>query len=116
MIFFHIVDDYFLQGWLASAKQKVWWEKNAPQRLYRYDYIMALIMHGLSWSFLMMLPAAAYHSFDVSTEFLVLFVLNAFAHCFVDNAKANWMEINLIQDQMCHVFQIIATWCWLVAR
>ena len=22
MIFFHIVDDYYLQGWLASAKQK----------------------------------------------------------------------------------------------
>ena len=22
MIFLHIVDDYYLQGWLASAKQK----------------------------------------------------------------------------------------------
>lgn len=31
MIFCHIVDDYYLQGWLASAKQKKWWEENAPQ-------------------------------------------------------------------------------------
>ena len=30
MIFCHIIDDYYLQGWLASAKQKIWWEKNAP--------------------------------------------------------------------------------------
>lgn len=27
MIFFHIVDDYYLQGWLTSAKQKKWWEE-----------------------------------------------------------------------------------------
>lgn len=27
MLFCHIVDDYYLQGWLASAKQKSWWEK-----------------------------------------------------------------------------------------
>ena len=26
MLFAHIVDDYYLQGWLASAKQKKWWE------------------------------------------------------------------------------------------
>ena len=42
MIFFHIVDDYYLQGWLASAKQKEWWKQNAPQCLYQYDYIWAI--------------------------------------------------------------------------
>ena len=31
MIFCHIVDDYYLQGWLASAKQKVFWKENAPE-------------------------------------------------------------------------------------
>lgn len=46
MIFCHIVDDYYLQGWLASAKQKEWWSKNAPNPLYKYDYIMALFMHS----------------------------------------------------------------------
>ena len=39
MIFCHIVDDYYLQGKLASMKQKSWWEKNAPDRLYKYDYL-----------------------------------------------------------------------------
>lgn len=29
MVFCHIVDDYYLQGWLASAKQRKWWEENA---------------------------------------------------------------------------------------
>ena len=24
MFFAHLVDDYYLQGWLASAKQKKW--------------------------------------------------------------------------------------------
>ena len=38
MIFCHIVDDYYLQGWLASAKQKSWWETNAPDELYKNDY------------------------------------------------------------------------------
>lgn len=45
MIFCHIVDDYYLQGWLASAKQKSWWKKNAPDDLYKHDYLMALFMH-----------------------------------------------------------------------
>lgn len=39
MIFFHIVDDYYLQGWLAHTKQKSWWEKNAPDELYKHDYV-----------------------------------------------------------------------------
>lgn len=27
MLFFHIVDDYYLQGWLAQAKQRKYWFK-----------------------------------------------------------------------------------------
>ena len=38
MIFCHIIDDYYLQGWLAFAKQKEWWTKNTPNPLYKYDY------------------------------------------------------------------------------
>ena len=40
MLFAHIVDDYYLQGWLASVKQKKWWEKNAPDKLYKFDYFI----------------------------------------------------------------------------
>ena len=42
MLFCHIVDDYYLQGFLASAKQKSWWEKNNPNPLYKNDYITKL--------------------------------------------------------------------------
>ena len=47
-------------------KQKKWWQENAPQKLYKYDYIVALIMHSMSWSFMIMLPIAIGVNFDVS--------------------------------------------------
>ena len=34
MLFLYIVDDYYLQGILASMKQKKWWKENAPDKLY----------------------------------------------------------------------------------
>lgn len=46
MLFCHIIDDYVLQGWLATGKQKDWWKTNAPDKLYKYDYIMALAEHA----------------------------------------------------------------------
>ena len=51
MLFCHIVDDYYLQGWLASAKQKSWWEKNNPNPLYKNDYIQILVVpYDLCWT------------------------------------------------------------------
>ena len=109
MIFCHIVDDYYLQGWLASAKQKKWWEENAPQKLYNHDYIMALIMHSMSWSFMIMLPIAISMSFNVSMLFVIVFILNAVIHALVDNLKANKLQISLITDQLIHLLQIFVT-------
>lgn len=109
MIFYHIVDDYYLQGWLASAKQKSYWEKNAPDKLYRFDYIMALIMHSLSWSFMIMLPLAVFNNFEVGILYGVMFVVNTIIHGIVDNLKANVKKINLITDQLIHLSQIIIT-------
>lgn len=109
MIFCHIVDDYYLQGWLASAKQKKWWEENAPQKLYNHDYIMALIMHSMSWSFMIMLPIAISMSFNVSILFVIVFIFNAVIHALVDNLKANKLQISLITDQLIHLLQIFVT-------
>ena len=109
MIFCHIVDDYYLQGWLASAKQKKWWEENAPQKLYNHDYIMALIMHSMSWSFMIMLPIAISMSYNVSMLFVIVFILNAVIHALVDNLKANKLQISLITDQLIHLSQIFVT-------
>lgn len=114
MIFCHIVDDYYLQGWLASAKQKSWWQENAPQDLYKHDYIIALIMHSFSWTFMIMLPIALNMGFDIDTIFVVFFICNVISHAGVDNEKANKKTINLVVDQTIHIMQIVLTLFCLV--
>lgn len=114
MIFCHIVDDYYLQGLLANLKQKSFWKKNAPDKMYEYDYIMALLMHSLSWSFMVMLPLLVYFDFDPPNLFFVLYSFNAAVHAVVDDLKANKGLINLITDQSIHIAQILATLMLLV--
>lgn len=109
MIFCHIVDDYYLQGWLASAKQKKYWEENAPAKLYRFDYIWALIMHSFSWAFMIMLPIALTMSFQINVLFIVVFVANMIVHAITDNEKANRFTISLWIDQIVHLSQIAMT-------
>lgn len=114
MIFFHIIDDYYLQGFLARAKQKSWWEKNYPDKLYKYDYIMALVEHAFSWTVMINIPAIVYVLICGITFptllFIDLFIANIIAHAYVDNVKANLLKINLSIDQLIHIFQIILTW------
>jgi hypothetical protein len=105
MIFMHILDDYYLQGILASMKQKNWWEKNNPQKKYKYDYLMALFMHAFSWSFMIMIPSMIQHKFV-----LWVFIANLLIHFVVDHLKANLQKINLITDQTIHLIQIILTY------
>lgn len=114
MIFLHIVDDYYLQGWLASAKQKSWWEKNAPDKMYKNDYLVALFMHSFSWSFMIMLPTTVYLLLNGGTWFPLLYIFNLVIHMFVDNMKANQHKINLIEDQSIHMIQIIITWLMIM--
>ncbi len=109
MVFCHIVDDYYLQGWLASAKQKKWWQENAPCKLYKYDYIWALIMHSFSWTFMVMLPIAFVLNFELSTLFIVCFIVNVIVHAVTDNEKANKFTINLWIDQLIHMAQLVIT-------
>lgn len=117
MIFLHIVDDYYLQGILAKMKQKSWWKENAPDKLYRYDYIAALIEHSFSWAFMTMLPITVCMIFYrnlldvVSWPIWCLFLLfNVIIHSMVDHEKANRRSINLVQDQLLHILFIITTW------
>lgn len=116
MIFLHIVDDYYLQGWLASAKQKSYWEQNAPDELYKHDYIMALFMHSFSWAFMIMVVPSVYTLINTtnidnaSLAIVLFFLINLCIHMVVDNSKANLRKINLVQDQSYHLAQIIITW------
>lgn len=110
MIFLHIIDDYCLQApCLCDLKQKSFWEKNAPQKLYKNDYLCALLMHGLSWSFMIMLPIATVLTFNVSLNFFLMFIANAVFHATIDDLKANKYRINLWTDQLVHIGQIIVT-------
>ena len=120
MLFLHIVDDYYLQGILAQMKQKSWWEKNAPDELYKNDYKIALLEHAFSWTFMIMLPIALFMMY--SREYFVVpysicFVINWVIHAIVDDLKANKKIISLVIDQSCHIIQIAFTWgvliCWL---
>ena len=112
MFFAHIVDDYYLQGILASLKQKTWWENQKSYKpMYKYDYIVALIMHAFSWSFMISLPIL-YLGF---TKWIVVaIILNTIIHGIVDDLKANKGKINLIVDQSIHIIQIVITWVLLV--
>ena len=109
MIFCHIVDDYYLQGLLAKLKQKSYWEHNAPDEMYKHDYLMALLMHSMSWAFMIMLPLLIYFNFEPPNSFLILWLANTAIHFVVDDLKANRRKINLIQDQTTHLLQIIIT-------
>ena len=111
MMLGHLVSDYTLQGWLADGKQKSWWDKICGGKVlekYKYDYIAALVCHGLYWSILVCAP------FYASPEFLGIILLNTVAHAIIDDLKANLMKINLIQDQLLHLGQILVTFFCLV--
>lgn len=109
MIFCHIIDDFVLQApCLSNLKQKSWWEKNALDNLYRNDYKVALIMHSLSWSFMILLPIVIYRDFNVNGCFILILLANAAIHGIIDDLKANLHKINLVTDQSIHLLQIIA--------
>ena len=110
MIFLHIVDDFCLQQFsLSNLKQKSFWEKNAPDKIYENDYQTALAMHGISWAFMIMLPIAIKNSFQVNYLYVLALCINALIHIVVDDIKANEKKINLTQDQLIHMIQILAT-------
>ena len=83
--------------------------------MYRYDYIMALIMHSISWSSMIMFPLMIYLIYigDIGDSLIItfiLFIVNIFLHAQIDDMKANAKQINLIQDQLMHLVQVFGSW------
>lgn len=106
MLLGHLVADYTLQGWLADGKQKSWWDKMCGGKTiekYKHDYIAALICHALYWAIAVCLPLWN------SSMFAWAVVGNTIVHAIVDDLKANKKKLNLIQDQLLHLAQIVAT-------
>lgn len=118
MFFFHIFDDYYLQGILAQMKQKSWWiNQKEYNSFYKYDYLVALIMHSFSWSFMVHLPIIIYYymnNINISVVYLILIIIQMIIHIIVDNAKVNTKSINLVIDQSIHIAQIIISYSILV--
>ena len=116
MVFCHIVDDYYLQCKLALFKQRSWWEEKATDEMYKYDYIVGLIIHSFSWAFMVMMPVAVSQRLDIGAGFAAMFVANTAIHAIVDDLKANKRKINLVMDQSIHIGQIIVTFLICIAR
>lgn len=113
MILLHIIDDFVLQPiCLSKLKQKSFWESYVKDdEKYKFDYKVALVIHALSWAIMIHLPLM----FIVSNEILVFIsvIINTAIHAYIDDEKANKLNINLFEDQMMHIGQIVGTWALL---
>lgn len=118
MIYCHIIDDYKLQGILANLKQKEWWQKNAPNKLYKEDYKIALLEHSFCWSISIILPLIIITILTRNDKLLDVILcstpINMFIHSITDDLKANEHIINLQTDQLIHIIQIIITWLFAI--
>ena len=121
----HLIADYVLQGCLADLKQKRWWTAQMKQlyesfdkkyqtyelkwkiqQKYKYDYMAGLYCHALMWAIVTFFPLMWFCS---PGAFAVLINVNTLIHLVVDHMKANTHRINLIEDQLIHFIQVIAT-------
>lgn len=113
MILLHIIDDFVLQPiCLSKLKQKSFWETYVKDNeKYKFDYKVALVIHALSWAIMIHLPLM----FIVSNEILVLVsvAINTAIHAYIDDEKANKLNITLLEDQLIHLIQIGVTWALL---
>ena len=108
MLFCHIVDDYYLQGILASMKQKTWWRKQEGySEKYADDWFIALFMHAFSWAFMINL---IFIILKVNVAFIIVsIIINCIIHMVIDHLKANVKLISLVGDQYIHICQIWIT-------
>ena len=114
MILCHVIDDFVLQPiCLSKLKQKEWWENNCPDEKYKNDYKIALFMHCLSWSAMILLPVIFFTEISGAVLYWV-FIINAFIHYIVDDFKANLKILNLVQDQLIHLGQILLTFLIII--
>lgn len=116
MILLHIIDDFVLQPiCLSKLKQKSFWESYVKDsEIYKYDYKVALIIHGLSWSIMIHIP----FMFLPMYEWWILWsvMTNAIFHAWIDNEKANKLSINLLTDQIIHLFQIMTIFVFTIIK
>lgn len=113
MILLHIIDDFVLQPiCLSKLKQKSFWEPYVKDdEKYKLDYKVALVIHALSWAIMIHLPLMVIGA----DEYIVLLsvIINTALHAWIDDEKANKLNINLFEDQIMHLVQIGCTFALL---
>ena len=121
VLFLHVMADFRWQGIMAEMKSQDWWKKQKGYYdKYKNDYIPPLFWHSFHWSCCILLPYLAisqlmhYALGTVMPSFLVALAANTVVHMFIDHQKANCKSINLVQDQMLHVFQMVLTHVCLI--
>lgn len=121
VLFLHVMADFRWQGIMAEMKSQDWWKKQKGYYdKYKNDYIPPLFWHSFHWSCCILLPYLIisqlmhYALGTVMPSFLVALVANTVVHMFIDHQKANCKSIDLVQDQMLHVFQMVLTHVCLI--
>ena len=108
MMFCHTIEDFHVQGILANLKQASWWRENVDDfDPYHRDYIVALLIHGFEWSFVVHIPLMCFIGFTPAV--CISLLVNALLHSCIDDLKCNKELINLGQDQLLHIIQIALT-------
>lgn len=123
MVLFHILEDFHLQGILASMKQKSWWQSECNKlgikyesSKYKHDHIISLCIHALENSIFITLPLIIDGLIATLTinpnnclfiGWVFIIFANTVVHAFIDNFKCNNKGINLIIDQILHFIFII---------
>ena len=113
MILLHIIDDFVLQPiCLSKLKQKSFWESYVKDdEKYKFDYKVALAIHALSWAIMIHLPLMVIGISEYGILFSV--IINTIIHAWIDDEKANKLNINLFEDQIMHLGQIVGSWALL---
>lgn len=110
----HVIDDFGLQHFthLNELKQKTWWIEQCyvakkynyiETSIYKYDYIVCLILHAFKWSCMTILPSLLMFGLPSPLVLASIVFSNTALHAIVDHLKANKFAISLVQDQAMHV-------------
>ena len=110
-VFLHIIADYLVQNeFLAKYKQKKNWVIYTKEGKYKYDYIVVLLCHSFSWSFITFLPLFIMSKYNIILCTCIV-LINTVIHAVIDDIKCNKLKISLLVDQFFHLIQIELSIC-----
>jgi len=119
VLLLHFIADFNLQlgAGLDKFKSVDWWRKIMGEtiwgtadeqfRKYKHDYKVAMAIHSVVWALVTFAPCIWLCT--SAKAMLSILAVNAVAHYYIDNLKANRYRLNLVQDQILHLLQVGAS-------